>query len=446
LNDQEVRKWREGRNDKRDRHGKEIFYGGVDNSVLVEIFVSLVEVELGSLVPHGHSGSLTIALTILNGGEVLSDLLLVASVSNVHLAGLHVLELWVILELVNIDGLSTDEENTLDVVAALFSEHAELSEGVLLEALKSLNETFKHVLEHVSDLAFCADLLVMKVPEGPTGVIDHLHHDVVTSASLILVVNEQSLEVVDDEWGGGKGIKWVAGGLLLLLDGSGSSGLLGNSDLIDSDDGLHGLLGHLDLSEDGDELGKGGNATKPGAGLGGGLGEALVKDHLESHGESAGEVDVSEGDVGSNEPVSGEGRVDGTEAGLNGSNGFVEHWLGDFLVVSEDGIDGGHHALKETRLEPVHPLVDLGALDGVGAEEGGVTVGKEFADGVGLLEVALGGLKDGELVGGVECLVCGGLSLLFGVNDNGDALTGQLGGDSAHVNEDVSGGLGVKFL
>jgi len=65
---------------------------------------------------------------------------------------------------------------------------------------------------------------------------------------------------------------------------------------------------------------------------------------------------------------------------------------------------------------------------------------------VGLLEVALGGLKNGELVGGVEGLVSGSLSLLFAVNDGLDGFTSELGDDNARVDEGVSGELGVDFL
>ena len=75
-----------------------------------------------------------------------------------------------------------------------------------------------------------------------------------------------------------------------------------------------------------------------------------------------------------------------------------------------------------------------------------MTVGQELGDGVGLLDGALGGLENGELVGGVEGLVGGSLSLFIGVNNEVDGLASKLGNDAAAVDEGVSGELGVDFL
>ena len=284
----------------------------------------------------------------------------------------------------------------------------------------------------------------MEEPEGPANGFNHLHHDSVTFAQSVWVVHEERLEGVEVQSGRRQQIKWVDGLLLLLRGSGGSSGLLGL--LLGLEDGLHGLLGHLDLSEDSDELGKGGNTGEPGAGLGGSLGEANIEDELEWKRESASKEDVSEGYVVANEPVASKGRVDGAKVLLDALAGLVEHRLGAVWVLAEDSVDGLTCLLHDTTLEPVHPLVDLCALDGVGTEEGGVTVGKELGDGLALAQVTLGGLKKRELVRRVECLVCGGLSVLFGVNDNGEVFASKLGGDLAHVDHDVAWELGVDFL
>jgi hypothetical protein len=63
------------------------------------------------------------------------------------------------------DFVTTDQEDTLDLKARLFTEHANLSEGVLSESFESLNETLEKVLEHILNLTFLTDLLVVKEPE-----------------------------------------------------------------------------------------------------------------------------------------------------------------------------------------------------------------------------------------------------------------------------------------
>jgi len=99
-----------------------------------------------------------------------------------------------------------------------------------------------------------------------------------------------------------------------------------------------------------------------------------------------------------------------------------------------------------TGLDPVHPLVNLSALEGVSTEERGVAVGEVLSDSMGLGELALGSLEERELVGGVESLV-GGLSAgLIRVDDDLELLVVHLGGDDAHVDEDVACVLGVDFL
>ena len=75
-----------------------------------------------------------------------------------------------------------------------------------------------------------------------------------------------------------------------------------------------------------------------------------------------------------------------------------------------------------------------------------MAVSEELGDGAALLQVALRSLEERELVGGVECLVLGGSSGLIAVNDDLEVLAGHLADDSAHVDQDVSGVLGVDFL
>ena len=99
-----------------------------------------------------------------------------------------------------------------------------------------------------------------------------------------------------------------------------------------------------------------------------------------------------------------------------------------------------------TGLNPVHPLVNLSALEGVGAEERGVAVSEVLGDGMGLGELALGGLEKRELVGGVESLVRGLSAGLIRVDDDLNLLFVHLGDDNAHVDKDVASVLGVDFL
>ena len=397
-----------------------------------------------SLVPGSDLAGQAIDDLTLLGGEVLLDELDVGGVLVVDLAGLDVLELRVVVPLLR-DLKTTGEKNTLDLKVGLVAEHANLTEGDLSAALESLHETLDQVLELVSNSSLSTELLVVDEPEGEACAVNLCHHAVVTLTLLVGDVDEEGLEVEEIEGGRGQGIKWVDFLLGLVLLGLGSSGssLLGL--LLRLEDGLERLLGHLDLAEDGDELGDGGNTRKPGASLGGGLGESLVEDELEGHREGGTEHNIGNGGGGASEPVASEGLVDSAEGLLEGLDTVVELGLGD-LSSAEDGVDGGEGSLLDTAGEPVHPGVDLGALDGVGAEEGGVAGGKELGDSVGFLKVALGGLEDGELVGGVERLVVLRCACLIGVNDELGHLAVHLADDEAHVDEDVSGVLGVDFL
>ena len=198
-------------------------------------------------------------------------------------------------------------------------------------------------------------------------MVNCAHHVLVTLAILVRQVGEDTLVVIDDKVSGRQSIKWVALLLLFRLGGSSGSGLLGRllGLLLGLENGLDTLFGELDLAEDGDELGEGGNATKPSAGLRGSLGEALVQDELERQRHGASEEDIGEGALGADEPVTGEGLVDRAKVRLDALDGLVEHGLGHVGVLAEDGVDSAASLLLDTALKPVHPLVDLGALDGV---------------------------------------------------------------------------------
>ena len=115
-------------------------------------------------------------------------------------------------------------------------------------------------------------------------------------------------------------------------------------------------------------------------------------------------------------------------------------------VLAENGVDGTAHLLLDTGLKPVHPLVDLGAFDGVATEERSVAMGEELGNGVAFRQVALGSLQERELVRWVECFVSRGISDLISVNNKLDVLVGKLGSDLAHLDEDVAWELCVQFL
>ncbi len=402
-------------------------------------------------MPHGENdGEVHASALFVLGGEEFLDQLFVLGILGVQLARSAVLELRMVNALLG-DNSASDEENTGDFEVGDGSEHAHLTEGVLSEAIETLHETFEQVSEDVVNLTFVAVLLVMEEPEGESFEVDIGHEFLVSLTSLVGVVHEVGLEVEKIEASGGQSIKWVD----ILLDGGVSGGLgLGTTGggstlsllLLNLEDGLETLLGHLDLTEARDELGDGGNARKPGASLGGGLGEALVEDDLEGHGESASDKDVSNSHLASAKEVTSEARVDSAEVLLDGFDGVVEGGLGNLGVSSEDGHDGGVASLLWAGLDPVHPLVDLSALDGVGAEERSVAVSEVLGNGVGLGELALGALKKREFVGGVESLVGSFSAGLVRVDDELEGLLVHLGDDDAHVDEDVSSVLGVNFL
>lgn len=97
-------------------------------------------------------------------------------------------------------------------------------------------------------------------------------------------------------------------------------------------------------------------------------------------------------------------------------------------------------------MPPVKPLVDLGALDGVGTEKGGVASSKELTDGLGLLKVALRGLEERELVSRVELLIALFGASLGAVDDDLDVLAVELSDDLASLDQDVANHLRVQLL
>ena len=82
--------------------------------------------------------AITVGIAIL-GAEVSFDLGDIGSVIQVHLASLHVLELWMVDQLLA-DNLTTNEEDSLNFEARLITKHANFAEGVLSEAFESLDE------------------------------------------------------------------------------------------------------------------------------------------------------------------------------------------------------------------------------------------------------------------------------------------------------------------
>ena len=398
-------------------------------------------------MPHGgvdgeaHGG----ASAVLRAEELSAELL-VSLVGHVHFAGAHVLELRVVNALLRND-LASDEEDTSDLEGWLSAEHADLTEGVLAEVVKTLKETFEEVSKLILDGTLVANLLVVEEPEGVALKIDLVHELIEALARLIGDVDVISLEVEEIEGAGRQKVEWVTFLLGLLSGlGLGSSSLGLGLLLLDLEDGLDALLGHPDLAEDSDKLGEGRDASEPSAGLGGSLGEALVEDELEGKGEATSEGNISESNVAADEVVSRKGLVDGSHVSLDILAGLVELGLGDLSSAAKDSIDSRGALLGNTRLHPVEPLVDLTTLSRGGTEKSGVTVSKVLHDSSALRELALGGNEEREFVGGVELLV-GLLSTdLIGVDDELDLLASSPGDNLAHLDEDVSNELSVDFL
>ena len=398
-------------------------------------------------MPHGgvdgeaHGG----ASAVLRAEELSAELL-VSLVGHVHFAGAHVLELRVVNALLRND-LATDEEDTSNLEGWLSAEHADLTEGVLAEVVKTLKETFEEVSKLILDGTLVANLLVVEEPEGVALKIDLVHELIEALARLIGDVDVISLEVEEIEGAGRQKVEWVTFLLGLLSGlGLGSSSLGLGLLLLDLEDGLDALLGHPDLAEDSDKLGEGRDASEPSAGLGGSLGEALVEDELEGKGEATSEGNISESNVAADEVVSRKGLVDGSHVSLDILAGLVELGLGDLSSAAKDSIDSRGALLGNTRLHPVEPLVDLTTLSRGGTEKSGVTVSKVLHDSSALRELALGGNEEREFVGGVELLV-GLLSTdLIGVDDELDLLASSPGDNLAHLDEDVSNELSVDFL
>ena len=405
--------------------------------------------RVGSLVPHGDSDGVSHgSASHVLGGEEVSGKVLIGLNLHVELAWLHVLELRMVVALLR-DDLTTDKQDTGNFEVGLLTKHAHLTESVLAEVIETLKEALKKVHELVLNLTLLAELLVVQEPEGVALKIDLFHELLPALASLVGVVDVEGLEVEEIEGRRRKSLKWVHGLLLRLsILRLGSSSLLGGllRLLLSLEDGLDALLGHADLAEDGDELGHAGDARKPGAALGGGLGEALVENELEVEGEASSEQDISNSQVATAKVVTSKGLIDGTGVLLDCLASIVEDRLSYLSVSAEDGVDGGSPSLHDARLPPVEPLVNLGALDGIGTEEGGVAGSKELADSLSLLKVALRGLEERELVSGVELLVALFGASLGAVDDDLDVLAVELSDDLASLDQDVANHLRVQLL
>ena len=81
-----------------------------------------------SLVPHDDLRFQAVAGLSFGCAEEFLDLFLVGGVLDIQLAGLHVLHLWVVLELLHVDVAATDEKHALDLEAGLLAEHGEPTE------------------------------------------------------------------------------------------------------------------------------------------------------------------------------------------------------------------------------------------------------------------------------------------------------------------------------
>ena len=133
----------------------------------------------------------------------------------VHLAGLHVLKLGVIDQLLG-DTLASDKHDTHKLEIWLVSEHEELAERVLSEVFESLDETFKEVLEHVANLTLFAHLFIVEEPKSVAFFVNLSHELVETHTLLVGTVDEESFEVEKIERRRGQCIKWVLRFFLLF--------------------------------------------------------------------------------------------------------------------------------------------------------------------------------------------------------------------------------------
>ena len=133
----------------------------------------------------------------------------------VHLAGLHVLKLGVIDQLLG-DTLASDKHDTHKLKVWLVSEHKELAKRVLSEVFESLNEALKKILEHIANLTLFANLLIVEEPESVTFFVNLFHELGVTYTLLVGTVDEESFEVEKIERRRGQCIKWVLRFFLLF--------------------------------------------------------------------------------------------------------------------------------------------------------------------------------------------------------------------------------------
>ena len=111
-----------------------------------------------------------------------------------------------------------------------------------------------------------------------------------------------------------------------------------------------------------------------------------------------------------------------------------------------DGLNCWHLVRDEFSHTPEAPLVDLCALDVVGAEKSSVAMGQILSDGNRLANGALGSLEEWELSSSVQCFEFFGVLGLFRDNLDLECLSVDFGGDSSDEGVEVEGVVDVDFL
>ena len=376
-------------------------------------------------------------------GPEFADELEVFLVVEVELAVMVVLKLGMVDELLR-NLLASEAPHALDFEIGLFAEHKLTGEGVFSEVVKSLQETSVQVLEDVLDLALVSVLVVVKEPEGVADGIVLLFELLHASVGNVLVVHHESLEVEEVPGGGGQGVK----GVDVFLGLGGRLGLSGNLLLLGlfllGEHGLEGLRSGGAVTEHSNELLQGAHAGVPGGGLGSSLAETGIEHSLQSDGEEGSEGNVGHGDLVSNEPVSLQRLINNTECVLKSLDSVIVGGLLN-LTLTERGHNGGVASSEGAADDPGAVLVDLGALNSVGTEQG-TSMGEELGDCDGFLKVAFGGFQEREFVRGVNFLVLLGGACLFADELESNIFVVQFGNNEAEVDQEVSSVLRVNFL
>lgn len=391
-------------------------------------------------------------VSVLSTPECADEVLILFDVQ-VEFACLVVFELGVVDGLLR-DASATPEPDALNFEVGLISEHQVSSEAVLAEIVEALEETIAQVVGDVEFFALTLVLVVVEEPQRETGRVELLLEFLDTFALLVFDVDEERLEVEQVEGGGREKIEGICGLLLGLIfiiivvfRFSGCSFLSWGSYLLlfSFDDGLDSLGSNLDVTGNSHELGKSGDTFKPGGELWHCLSESTVKECLLGNNEKACKCDIGESDGVSNKPVTSESAIDGLGIGFY----FIER-SGEVGLVnvgpSVDGLNCWHLVRDEFSHTPEAPLVDLCALDVVGAEKSSVAMGQILSDGNRLANGALGSLEEWELSSSVQCFEFFGVLGLFRDNLDLECLSVDFGGDSSDEGVEVEGVVDVDFL